>query len=713
MADTADSPITLTLPRSVFEGIAAALEANRPPKRPVRLGLLKALVGASGGMLDFEKLTESTTTKTQVASIEGVENAPARTVIHEDIHQEHHCSTIPRLPLPTSTARAAIVIVGCGEIARNYVHSILHAPDFVITAVCDPDVASATALASIINAHQALVYSPIQPCFVAKSLDEVLEIHASQRRIAVNLTPTHLHYSTTTKLLVGGCNVWSEKPLAETVEEAQKLLGLAADRSLELGCSPVTFWGAAQQTVSEQVRNGALGPVRLCTASVLCGSWMSMDDRLGGWRAHRRYQVGSLRDVAVYPFALLTSLFGPALAISARAAGRASLHHSQTETAELNARQSQSSSPQKASDLESSALDPTHNVPWAGVDGGKENVDLWTITIDLAGGITVLITSSLSLSAPAASDAYTLTIRGDKGIISLDSLWNGGANITFIQEGGLEEAGRPQSLSLWMPHAEHPNAPPHPHSCDWSLGLKLLASSIDARMCAVDDPSMSTHELPRDSPPLPNRTFTGDHGLHIVDMLQQAEKSADAPDHPALPLTTKFQWPPPMPPQSQICSVKFCGHQMSMLIFGTMRLANVTQPLDLLDAAWNCGCNTFDMGHVYGPKVEGILGKWLSSRIGTGRGSFLRPPAPGRTLTRSDVILIAKGGHPFRESKEGARLKQEDLSRDLDESLERLHTDYVDVFLLHRDDPKAFPKVCCPLISEPATKRLMNSRICH
>jgi aryl-alcohol dehydrogenase-like predicted oxidoreductase len=99
-----------------------------------------------------------------------------------------------------------------------------------------------------------------------------------------------------------------------------------------------------------------------------------------------------------------------------------------------------------------------------------------------------------------------------------------------------------------------------------------------------------------------------------------------------------------------------------------MRLRECVDPMALLDAALALGCTAFDTAHAYGSN-EVILGKWLQ-----------RQP----TILRQRLFLIGKGCHPNRQGH--SRVNRECAESDLNESLTRLHTPYLDIYLLHRDD---------------------------
>jgi aryl-alcohol dehydrogenase-like predicted oxidoreductase len=95
--------------------------------------------------------------------------------------------------------------------------------------------------------------------------------------------------------------------------------------------------------------------------------------------------------------------------------------------------------------------------------------------------------------------------------------------------------------------------------------------------------------------------------------------------------------------------------------------ARESQNFDLLDGVVDAGCTAFDTARAY-PDSERSLGAWLKARH-----------------NRDRVVLISKGGHPGPGWR--PRLADADVSADLERSLRTLQTDYIDVYLLHYDDP--------------------------
>lgn len=86
-----------------------------------------------------------------------------------------------------------------------------------------------------------------------------------------------------------------------------------------------------------------------------------------------------------------------------------------------------------------------------------------------------------------------------------------------------------------------------------------------------------------------------------------------------------------------------------------------------LDAMLSLGVNAIDTARQYG-RSENSIGRWLSSRG-----------------CRDQVVLLSKCGH---HSEDGTRrVNPKEMQKDLAESLSSLCTDYIDIYILHRDDP--------------------------
>ncbi|MGI8399422.1 aldo/keto reductase [Agrobacterium deltaense] len=83
-----------------------------------------------------------------------------------------------------------------------------------------------------------------------------------------------------------------------------------------------------------------------------------------------------------------------------------------------------------------------------------------------------------------------------------------------------------------------------------------------------------------------------------------------------------------------------------------------------LDAFYEAGGNLFDTAYVYGAgRTEAIFGDWHTSR----------------NVPREEIVLIGKGAH-------SPLCYPDMIGKQLDQSLERLKTDYVDAYFMHRDN---------------------------
>jgi predicted oxidoreductase len=57
------------------------------------------------------------------------------------------------------------------------------------------------------------------------------------------------------------------------------------------------------------------------------------------------------------------------------------------------------------------------------------------------------------------------------------------------------------------------------------------------------------------------------------------------------------------------------GKKVSRIVYGTLKLHTMEEPLKFLDSIFNSGCNAFDCAAIYGEgRCEEILGEWVNLR---------------------------------------------------------------------------------------------------
>ena len=104
---------------------------------------------------------------------------------------------------------------------------------------------------------------------------------------------------------------------------------------------------------------------------------------------------------------------------------------------------------------------------------------------------------------------------------------------------------------------------------------------------------------------------------------------------------------------------------VSRVVMGSMMMSprKMAYSFALLDDYFERGGNCIDTAWLYsGGKCEQAVGAWLQAR-----------------QIRDEIVLIAKGAHTPECSPEG-------ITRQLHESLDRLQTDSVDIYMMHRDN---------------------------
>ena len=136
-------------------------------------------------------------------------------------------------------------IIGCGVISDIYLKNLTGKytnPVFTACADIRPEAAQKRAMEYGIR---------------AMSVEEMLS--DPQIDLILNLTTPLNHTQISLQALEHNKHVFSEKPLAVTLEDGKQILDLAREKGLQVGCSPDTFLGAGLQTAFKALRNGWIG----------------------------------------------------------------------------------------------------------------------------------------------------------------------------------------------------------------------------------------------------------------------------------------------------------------------------------------------------------------------------------------------------------------------------------------------------------------------
>ena len=202
-----------------------------------------------------------------------------------------------------------IAFIGCGYVADFYAQTLINYPGLSLMGAYDQNERN---LDHFVRRWRTRKYL---------SLDELTGDPLVE--IVLNLTNPRSHYEITHTCLQSGKHVYSEKPLAMTVEDARKLAELADRKQLYLSSAPCSVLSETAQTVWKAIREGVIGKVRLIYANFDDGMiaprmspWNWVNECGVPWPAKDEFEVGCTYEHAGYVLTWLGAFFGPALSVT-------------------------------------------------------------------------------------------------------------------------------------------------------------------------------------------------------------------------------------------------------------------------------------------------------------------------------------------------------------------------------------------------------------
>ena len=188
-----------------------------------------------------------------------------------------------------------IAFVGVGNISGIYLENLTNIfRQISILGVCDLVRERAEAAREKYNIPK--IYETMHDAFADPEVDIVL-----------NLTRPHEHFAVTKAALEAGKHVYSEKPLAASLEEGKTLRALAEAKGCMLGGAPDTFLGAGIQTCRKLIDDGFIGTPVGSAAFMICRGHE-------GWHPdpafYYQYGGGPMFDMGPYYLTAMISLLG-------------------------------------------------------------------------------------------------------------------------------------------------------------------------------------------------------------------------------------------------------------------------------------------------------------------------------------------------------------------------------------------------------------------
>ncbi|WP_371403678.1 aldo/keto reductase [Kribbella sp. NBC_00662] len=262
---------------------------------------------------------------------------------------------------------------------------------------------------------------------------------------------------------------------------------------------------------------------------------------------------------------------------------------------------------------------------------GETGADEWSVaTLFFDGGITAQVSTGVRLS-----DQNQVRIYGSEGYLVVEDPWFGGD-------------GKPNHVTLHKVGEE-----PREISAEPALIYTAEAEAVQAAIQAgaKEAPEMSWADT------LGNLTVQDQWRAAIGQQYRSERDDATIPTATGRPLARRDDAP------MTYGKVPGLDKQVSRLVMGVDNQQTLPHAAVIFDDFVERGGTTFDTAYIYGGgRGERLLGQWMKSRG-----------------NRDEVVVIGKGAHtPYCDP--------ESITRQLHESLERLQTDHVDLYLMHRDN---------------------------
>lgn len=153
--------------------------------------------------------------------------------------------------------KVKVGIIGCGNISDAYLKNCVKYDQLEVVALADLNLELAQSKANTYGIEKVLTTEQLLA-------DPEIEV-------VLNLTIPQAHASISLAALEAGKHVYSEKPLAVTLEDGERIIAKAKEKNLRVGVAPDTVLGGGIQTCRKLIDEGVIGKPIAATGFMLSG----------------------------------------------------------------------------------------------------------------------------------------------------------------------------------------------------------------------------------------------------------------------------------------------------------------------------------------------------------------------------------------------------------------------------------------------------------
>lgn len=199
---------------------------------------------------------------------------------------------------PPKGARLPVLVLGAGAIGRMHIERIVQHPDVCLAGIADPS-----------SAAKDLAYTLAVP-WAAEPAELLDKVRAGAAIVA---TPNHTHADLGIACLEKGLVTLVEKPIADTLEQAERLMKASAQYNIPVLVGHHRRHNPITRTAKKIIEEGLLG--RPVSATVM-STWYKPDSYFKpAWR--RAPGAGPVLINMIHDIDLLRFLFGEIRSVSA------------------------------------------------------------------------------------------------------------------------------------------------------------------------------------------------------------------------------------------------------------------------------------------------------------------------------------------------------------------------------------------------------------